>query len=93
MRTLLLLAAAALLAGCAVKATPVYLADGRPAYYIACGRGIAQCYEKAAEICPAGYSLISHETSATGLVIGGLATANVGNPADPAQIYVRCKAG
>lgn len=44
------------LAGCTM-ASEVYGPDGEPALLIACGAGtpISNCYDRAAQECPAGY--------------------------------------
>lgn len=53
-----------LLTGCAavVTAEPFKAPDGRAAYLIDCNDNIhsmAQCYDEANRVCPAGYDLLS----------------------------------
>jgi hypothetical protein len=50
----------AVLGGCAAKATQIYGRDGNPYHYIECPgpwTTLDNCYEKANEVCPAGYRI------------------------------------
>lgn len=57
-----ILAVAALLAGCAaIEPQRITGPSGKPAYFMQCsgqGRTLAACYQKAGEVCPAGYSVV-----------------------------------
>lgn len=49
---------AVLLAACTTTATPVRTGDGAQKFYLDCGRqGMAQCFAKANEVCPNGYTV------------------------------------
>lgn len=58
------------LSGCAVAPEAFTGPGGKQAYTMECsgsGRTIAQCYKKAGELCPAGYSLISQTSTPYGV--------------------------
>lgn len=60
-----------LVAGCAVpiKPEPFTGPSGRQAYTMACsgmGRTLAQCYQKAGELCPSGYNIVDRVSSVGG---------------------------
>jgi hypothetical protein len=77
MRTAGLCAVVSLLAAC-TTVSEVKGPDSRPAYVLNCGANEANCYTKATEICPKGYSLVS---SKAGSVVVPLATGgSVGTP-------------
>jgi hypothetical protein len=55
-----LLLAAAIGAGCAAKAVPIWGRDGNPYQYVQCRgllRSLEDCYEAAAAACPQGYRI------------------------------------
>jgi hypothetical protein len=54
------IAAASLLAGCAVRAVPIWGRDGNPYQYVQCEgllRSLRDCYAAAAAACPQGYRI------------------------------------
>lgn len=66
-------AAAALLAGCAT-AVPVNGPNGRPALSVHCGINATRCYEKAGQMCPAGYTFLDQANGSVIVATGrGLA--------------------
>lgn len=75
MRTLILatLAAAAVLSGCATSRQTTG-PSGRAAHSITCGAAMQhQCWEKAGEVCPAGYDVV---TAGGGQYLGQVSTAH-----------------
>ena len=68
---------ASVLAACATS-TKIVGPNGTPAYTIACGAAmIGSCYEKAGEICPAGYITLN---SSDAKYLGNIGTFSA-NPA------------
>jgi hypothetical protein len=66
-RTTVILLAAASLAGCA-SAKQIALPGGRPGYMVSCSGiqlTLADCYAKAAKVCPAGYDITSKDLTST----------------------------
>lgn len=67
------------LAGCA-SATPKPFSgpNGRPAYSMRCsglGRTLDACYQKAGELCPAGYTVVDRSSSTIAVPAGGAMVA------------------
>ncbi|NIJ43264.1 hypothetical protein FHS78_003576 [Parvibaculum indicum] len=65
----LALAAPLALGGCAVTASPVTGPEGKTAYSMKCSgymRTLDDCYKKAGELCPTGYTIDAMPTSAIG---------------------------
>ena len=51
-----------LLCGCAISPRPLTGPNGRPGYAMRCsgaGRTLEACYQKAGQLCPSGYDVIS----------------------------------
>lgn len=80
------------LAGCATvqPSEPFKGPNGRQAYTMQCsgmGRTMEQCYQSAAQLCPAGYDIIDRPTGPTALVpVGGMLMA-----AQRQGLTVECK--
>ena len=56
----------ALMAGCAVTATPILTGDGKQRFFLDCGRqGTANCLLKANEVCPQGYAIDEDKAQTT----------------------------
>lgn len=103
MRLSLILAGAALLgaAGCSgVTSSLRYGTDGQPEFFIECSnRPMADCYEKALALCPAGYFLVGESQTPHGSKSGSLfgSAKHVGGAAANTQVtfknqlIVRCK--
>lgn len=70
-----------LLTGCApIQPNQFSGPNGRPAYSMLCsgmGRTLDQCYQKAGELCPTGYTVVGSETGTVGvpLATGGMLIA------------------
>ena len=64
MKTLGVCAVIALLASC-TTVTEVKGPDARPAYVVECHSHEAECYQKASEVCPKGYSMVSNKVGTT----------------------------
>ena len=66
----------ALLTGC-TSVTEVKGPDARPAFVVQCHSHESQCYSKASELCPKGYSMVSNKvgTTAVPLATGGTVAA------------------
>ncbi len=74
MKTLPLGCCILILAGCAT-ATRTISPNGNPVFSISCGAAAqSACYQKAGEVCPSGYNILSANGSR---YMGQLATANV----------------
>lgn len=76
MKTAGMCAVVALLAGC-TTVTEVKGPDARPAYVVECHNHEAECYQKASEVCPKGYSMVSNKVGTTGIPLatgGSIAT-------------------
>ena len=76
------------LAGCAT-AKQVMTPDGKPGYSITCnGTAVSMtvCYEKAAEVCPKGYSVVDKQNQ-SGFVVSKNYMGSTSNKG----IFVECK--
>lgn len=74
--------------GCATS-RPVMGPNGKLAQVIDGCRTAAQCYEKAAEVCPRGYAFINtHETS--GVVMTKVGFTYVAVPTNETTLFVEC---
>jgi hypothetical protein len=72
MKKLLILSA--FLTACAVNPEPFIGPDGKQSYYMRCsgaGRSIPQCFQKAGELCPQGYTIIDRSSSTVGVPVNG----------------------
>jgi len=89
-----LLAAAALLGGCATSRTIVGQ-DGKPLHKISCdgsALSIDACYEKAGELCgSAGYDIVNQNGTATPFFIAGGGSFNAGTMVTR-TVLARCRA-
>lgn len=75
MKSLFLLAAAAILCGCATS-RQITGPNGTPAHSIRCGAAVADaCLEKAGQLCPNGYVALNSQGSQ---YLGQLGTGSVG---------------
>lgn len=73
-----------LLQGCA-SATQMMLPSGENGYVIKCFNNKTQCYNKAAEVCPSGYSVADQNKSYThGLYAGGIDQTDI-------EMLIKCK--
>ena len=45
--------------------------NGNPAYSMNCGNDLNRCYQKAGEVCPAGYNIIDRSTATAAVPYGG----------------------
>ena len=82
--------AAFVLSGCATSKA-INGPDGKMAQLIECrGASIGACYEKAGEVCPAGYLLLDRQPSQSGVLlpVGKSAAYSTG----PGVLLVECKA-
>lgn len=64
-RTVLVAAVAALVAGCTVTPERIQGPDGKDAYYLKCGAGMdasKKCMQAAAKACPAGYTVVDRSS-------------------------------
>ncbi len=81
--------AVAVLAGCA-SAERIQRPGGKPAYVITCGSiASANCYSKAAEVCPGGYTVVQKDDGGGGAMPPGGNTS--GLMRGPGQLVVQCK--
>jgi len=98
MKIILLFFAVAFLAACATS-KQINGPNGTPAYAIRCGAAVlSACYEKAGEICPNGYNIL---TSDGARYLGQLGNANVSGGygsatsvpmITPNNLLIECKA-
>lgn len=83
-RTLLTLGAFALAACAGIQPKPFVGPNGKTAYSMHCsgmGRTLEACYQKAGEICPAGYNIINSTSGTVAVPIyrgGTVAAADYG---------------
>lgn len=89
MKAVFIIATAVALTGCATS-KQITGPNGVAAHSIRCGSArIDLCYEKAAELCPSGYSFLDRNQS------GNMVAMPVGNTlvfgAGPNTIFVQCK--
>lgn len=92
MRTIVIVASMALLAGC-VTAKQTVAPDGRPAYSISCNGGthdLGDCYSKAGEMCPSGFNVVAGESGGTNF-IGASGGTFYGGTIPKRTIIVECK--
>ncbi|SEH41117.1 hypothetical protein SAMN05192544_1001303 [Paraburkholderia hospita] len=71
---------AALLAGCAAGVERMQTPDGREGYSIECGGSAyswAKCYKAATKACPAGYDVLTRDSSTTPTNYGPLVDRNM----------------
>jgi len=89
MRSLATLLAVIVLGGCATS-KPIRGPNGTTAQLIECrGASIGACYEKAGDVCPAGYLLLDRQPSQAGVMLPvGKSTAH---SAGPGVLLVECK--
>jgi hypothetical protein len=65
----MLIAALAFLAGCAT-AKEIQGPNGGKAYFIKCGSAVIdKCYEKAAEVCPKGYTFADRQNNPNSVIV------------------------
>ena len=89
MKTIVSVLMLATLAGCAT-ARPIKGPSGHTAYFVKCGAAmIDRCYEKAAEVCPNGYTFADKNQA------GGAAVIPVGSgfmvARGPNSLLIECK--
>lgn len=64
MKIIPILITAIALSGCATSKTVAMGPNGKPMHFIKCGAVMKElCFEKAAEVCPAGYAIFEREGS------------------------------
>ena len=76
--------------GCATS-NQIQGPNGKPAFFIKCGSAVLQkCYEKAAEVCPSGYSMLDRDQNGNAIIVpaGNALVMTRG----PNSIFVECKA-
>lgn len=88
------------LAGC-VKTAPMYGPDGQQYTHISCSGGIdsmADCYNKAMEVCPQGYYLADRQYNAVPVSVFNLNAdpyraqgAGIGMMSEDRSIIVKCR--
>jgi hypothetical protein len=90
MRNVILIVLWSVLAGCATS-KDVMAPSGKMAHLIKCGSArIDLCYEKAAEVCPKGYSIVADREGANGALVtpgSGIGAFVLG----PSTMFVECK--
>lgn len=75
-RTFILLTSVCLGLSACASITPVRISgpNGRAAYTMKCsgmGRTIEACYQKAGEVCPAGWTVVDRSTGTVGMPVNG----------------------
>lgn len=92
MKYIALVVVLAALGGC-VSASPTVAPDGKPAFAVSCNGGIhtiADCYQKASEVCHGPYDIIGGE-SGSNMVITGNQYGVYGGGVEKRTIVVECK--
>jgi hypothetical protein len=72
--TLIALAGAITLASCAIDPKPFVGPNGKAAYSMECsgsGRTLAACYQKAGQLCPAGYNIVGTTSGTVAVPVYG----------------------
>lgn len=89
MKRITLLIFALLQIGCATS-KPIKGPNGGTAYFIKCGSAVIdKCYEKAAKVCPNGYTFADRQNNPNGVVVPtGAGFIGVHGPN---QMLVECK--
>lgn len=59
---------AVVISGCAIEPLPLTGGNGQLGFTMDCNEGIEKCYQKSAELCPAGYDIIEHTKKTSTLV-------------------------
>jgi len=98
MKIIVLFLVVTVLSACATS-TQIIGPSGSPAYAIKCGAAaLTACYEKAGEICPNGYSILTSDGArylgqlGSASVSGGYGTATSVPMMTPNNLLVECKA-
>jgi hypothetical protein len=85
---LLIILSALLLSGCATaRVSKIRGPNGTDGLSIRCGNNIDDCYNKAAELCPKGYSNLNTPSSQSGFVASG----NMLIPVSRNNMFIECK--
>lgn len=71
MKTLVTVVLAMALVGCGATAKKIVAPSGKTGYSLNCGNNIDNCYEKAGELCPNGYTMLNQTTGAVGVPFQG----------------------
>jgi hypothetical protein len=94
MKYILLVSIIILISGCATSKQTIG-PSGRPVFSIACGALVMyKCLEKAGEVCPRGYEVISGDGSRYlgKVTTGGISSSGMSTPyVTPNTLLIECK--
>lgn len=71
MKRIYLVSLVLLVAGCGATATKIVAPSGKAGYSLNCGSKLDNCYEKAGELCPNGYTMINQSSGTVGVPFQG----------------------
>ena len=78
-----------ILSGCAVEPKQFIGPNGKTAYSMRCsgmGRSLDECYQKAGEMCPNGYTIVDRSTGTVAVPVNGSIMAAPQN-----NLAIECK--
>jgi hypothetical protein len=74
MKKIIILIVTVFISACAVEPVRFNGPNGNAAYSMKCsgmGRSLDECYQKAGEVCPQGYTIIDRSSSPIGVPVNG----------------------